>query len=1208
MLKPRSLILFLICASTVAARAESELVTLGDYRAHRTRILARYRDQAQPQLSAPVLQSLKLKPIREYSLVPGLVLLDSAPPDPGAVTKLEVQSDEAQLLRRISLLRASGLFAYVEPDYAVTNLLTPADTAFTDGTLWALRNVGQNGGIPGADIDAVRAWDITTGGTNVIVAVIDTGIRYTHKDLEKQMWRNLQEVPGNGVDDDGNGFVDDYYGINALLDNGNPIDDDGHGTHVAGTIGAAANDNNPHVGVAWSLQLMACKFIRSGNQGGFGLSSDAIQSINYAVAKGAKILNNSWGGGPFVQAEQDAITAARGRGVLFVAAAGNDGTDNDGIPHYPASYRVDNVIAVAAIDRFDRLGDFSNYGKTSVHLGAPGVDIFSTVASTDTSYATFDGTSMAAPHVSGVAALILARFPGATLAELRERILRGTVPIPALRDTTRTGGRLNAFNALNASADGVLELTIDPPSGSAVLGGASIPVFVTVNDLFAVTNATVNGTLVGPTNTTNIVFRNNGQTPDVVTNDEIYSAMVPIPAGATSVTLTVTVTAPGKSNATSVVIWSVSPPPPNDYFTNAAKIPADGAFGDHLALGTNKFATLEFGEPRHAGVGTVAASIWWNWSPAVSGRAIVDTAGSTFDTVLAVYRGNTMASLTPVASVDDVAGKTQGFVMIDVTAGVTYRIAIAGATTNEFGTVRLRVEPNGQPDTNAPSVRITAPISGQTLVTNRISVSGTALDPKPNASGVSEVFVQVNSELARKAIGTTNWSTIVLLQEGFNAIKVFAVDFAGNTSPPDQISVNFTPQIPLNDIFNNSILIQTNGTTQVSSATATKEFGEPNHGGNEGGKSVWWSFRAPSDGVLFLSTSNSTFDTLLGLYTGDRVNALQTVASNDDAVESVKFSKLTQAVRSNQLYRIAVDGYAASSGQIVLETTFTPSQVYSLILNSGLGGSVRPASGLFPSNATVVLVAQPTNNYDFVGFEGSASSIDNPFMLVVRSNMTITARFRARTFSDDFESGGLSGLPFTSPGDVPWQVQNEIVSLGQFAARSGEIGNNQSSSLQLSSNFRAGPASFDFKVSSEPAWDKLEFLLNGTVLESWSGEVGWLTYEFSVPAGANTLVWRYSKDVNGSGGLDAAFIDNLNLPIFVATNASSRAVLSLRRLFDGTFQLRAVGQPNQQYVVQVSTNLLRWDALSTNIAVNGSFQFVDPVNTSRARFYRVIIP
>ena len=199
------------------------------------------------------------------------------------------------------------------------------------------------------------------------------------------MWQTLQlfglpflsvtagEIPGNGIDDDGDGYVDNVFGINTITGSGDPMDDAGHGTHVAGTIGAAANDINGHVGVAWNVKLMACKFLPGANGGRNG---DVIKCIDFAVSKGARILNNSWGGGGPSQALFDAIARARDRGVLFVAAAGNGGEDgvadnNDAAPHYPSSYAVDNIISVAALDRRDQLTSFSNYGLSSVHLGAP---------------------------------------------------------------------------------------------------------------------------------------------------------------------------------------------------------------------------------------------------------------------------------------------------------------------------------------------------------------------------------------------------------------------------------------------------------------------------------------------------------------------------------------------------------------------------------------------------------------------------------------------------------------------------------------------------------------------------------------------------------------------------------------------------------------------------------------------------------------------
>src|SRR5207244_1774669 len=195
-------------------------------------------------------------------------------------------------------------------------------------------------------------------------------------------------------------------------------------------------------------------------------TDDAIKCIDFAVLKGAKILNNSWGGGPFEPALFDSIAGAQKKGVLFVAAAGNSANNNDAFPAYPSSYRLQNIISVAAIDRADQFAFFSNYGKTNVHIGAPGVQIFSSIARSDSAYEFFQGTSMAAPHVSGVAALVLAKFTNASLPEVRNRILQTAVKTPALRNRVATDGRVSAYRALTALPDGIMEITVYPPPGN----------------------------------------------------------------------------------------------------------------------------------------------------------------------------------------------------------------------------------------------------------------------------------------------------------------------------------------------------------------------------------------------------------------------------------------------------------------------------------------------------------------------------------------------------------------------------------------------------------------------------------------------------------------------------------------------------------------------------------------------------------------------
>ncbi len=355
----------------------------------------------------------------------------------------------------VALYRGSGLLAYAEPDYIVHALAEPNDFHYLNLDLWHLKNAGQYGGTPGADIHATAAWDTQTDASNIIVAVVDTGIRYTHEDLAANMWTNPGEtgLDGNGLakstnlqDDDGDGFVDDVHGINAILGTGDPNDDYGHGTHVAGIIGAVGNNGVGVAGVAWRVQLMACKFIdASGN----GSVSDAITCLDYARAHGAKIVNASWGSYSFTSsALRDAINLLRDAGIIFVAAAGNDANDNDGNSLYPASYEYDNIIAVAATDRTDALAAFSNYGGTTVQLAAPGSPVFSCWNGSDSDYRNFDGTSMAAPMVAGACALLEARYPGESTHQIMNRIFSTVDALPAMAGKTVTGGRLNVARAL----------------------------------------------------------------------------------------------------------------------------------------------------------------------------------------------------------------------------------------------------------------------------------------------------------------------------------------------------------------------------------------------------------------------------------------------------------------------------------------------------------------------------------------------------------------------------------------------------------------------------------------------------------------------------------------------------------------------------------------------------------------------------------------
>jgi subtilisin family serine protease len=350
----------------------------------------------------------------------------------------------------------SGNYEFVEPDYRVQAATVPNDPEFVNGRLWALQNTGMVGGTPGADISAPAAWSLIHSASNIVVAVVDSGVRVTHVDLADNIWANPGEIAGNGKDDDHNGIVDDVHGLNAIDDSGNIGDDSGHGTHIAGTIGAVGNNGTGTVGVAWKVQLMICQFL---NSEGDGYVSDAVQCLDYARTKGAKIVNASWYVTESSQALRAALESLRSQGVLVIAAAGNGGKDIDASPVYPPAFGLDNVITVAASTRTDALAGFSNYGSNTVQLAAPGTDIYGPWRGGDNLYAYFNGTSMAAPYVSGAAALLRARFPSEGYLQIRKRLLDSVDLKASLSGKCATGGRLNLHRAMGPAANAAFSMS-----------------------------------------------------------------------------------------------------------------------------------------------------------------------------------------------------------------------------------------------------------------------------------------------------------------------------------------------------------------------------------------------------------------------------------------------------------------------------------------------------------------------------------------------------------------------------------------------------------------------------------------------------------------------------------------------------------------------------------------------------------------------------
>lgn len=730
------------------------------------------------------------------------------------------------------------LLAFAENDF-IQRILTvrPNDPLFTDGSLWHYENTGQRAandatdpgvfGTADADADLPEAWAIRSDASDVIVAVIDTGIFYTHEDLQANMWLNAAEANGlPGVDDDHNGVIDDVHGLNAITDLGDPLDDNRHGTHVAGIIGASANNTHGGVGVAWNVQLLAAKFAAAD---GTGATSDALQAIDYAVRMGADVINLSYGSPFFSEAALETLLAASNAGTLIVCAAGNFGWDVDEAAVYPAGYFVENLVSVAATDRRDQLAEFSNRSQGLVHIAAPGVSIFSSVIDPNAPYKAENGTSMAAPMLSGTLALLRAEFPEDAPAALVNRILNGSDIITSLHSATLTGGRLNVAKALapnpaNArpfNDDFADRKVLNKPLSFVRLQNANAstePAEPIVNPTFpnslwlSYTPASA-GRVTMDLRGSSVplhVSAFTGDALDALVSIPVTNPEGPLPEFPCLQGVTYQIALSTRPQDQGLLVASIAGPPINNDLKDATLLEGLSAFGS----GTLQNATIEPSEPLHAGV-NAAASVWWKWiAPAstrvaLSTRGLSNNAATDTDTLLAVYNAAlpapSVAQLRPVAANDDEPGFPTSRLTFDAIQGQSYFFAVA-------------------------------------------------------AKG-----------------------------------------------PEGPVSIRLM-QPPANDDFTNAVPLQSSLPLSVSGSTlnASREAGEPNHHGLQGGFSVWYRFTPSADARLQIDTVGSLADTVLAVYTGNAVDALSRVTSDNDSGPANAARVIFDAQR-NTTYFIAID-------------------------------------------------------------------------------------------------------------------------------------------------------------------------------------------------------------------------------------------------------------------------------------------------------------
>jgi subtilisin family serine protease len=753
----------------------------------------------------------------------GGIRLDKIPSVPG-LESISTQIDPKVAADQISRM---PWVEYAEPDYTVHASVIPNDPSF--GSLWGMNNTGQSGGVPNADIDAPEAWDIFTGSSNTVVAVIDTGIQRTHPDLAANMWTNPNEIAGNGIDDDNNGRIDDTNGWDFVNGDNDPMDDNGHGTHCAGTIGGVGNNGAGVAGVNWNVKLVALKFLSSG---GSGSTSNAVLAVDYCRRTGIKISNNSWGGGGFSQSLYDAINNASSIGHIFVAAAGNNGSNNDSAAFYPANYNLNNLIAVASIDRYGNRSSFSNYGATTVDLGAPGSSIVSTVP-TD-GYATYSGTSMATPHVTGAIALLWGFKPNWTWQQVKDGILSTVRPSTAMNGITVTGGVLNVRNALVAASAGQNTApTVNisaPANNSIVTQGASVTFTGSADDT---QDGNISGNLVWSTNanggsqigtgasfsTTSLPLGAQTITARVTDSGGLTgSTSINVTVQAPNTAPTVNITAPsnnatvtaGRSitftgsasdtqdgNLTSSIVWSSN---------IDGNIGTGGSFSkSNLTIGTHTITASVTDSGGLPGSASITLNVVANAGPTVTINS--PTNGSTVNQGASVSfsgsandpeDGNVNASLVWSSSRDGQIGTGASFSTNSLSVGVHTITAQATDTLGKTGSASISLEVVVPPNT-PPTVQITAPGNGSTFTEGAvISFTGNASDSQDGNVTASLVWT---SNLDGQ-IGTGGSFSLSTLSVGTHTITAVATD-SGNLTGNASITVTInqapaTPAAPTN--------------------------------------------------------------------------------------------------------------------------------------------------------------------------------------------------------------------------------------------------------------------------------------------------------------------------------------------------------------------------------------------------------------------------
>ena len=962
----------------------------------------------------------------------------------------------------------SSLVRYAEPDYIVRTFQTFPDDALFD-QLWGMNNTGQSGGNTDSDIDAPEGWAIRNDAATVIVAVIDTGVRYTHEDLAGNMWINPGETSGNGVDDDSNGYVDDVFGFNAINGSGNPIDNNEHGTHVAGTIGAVGNNGVGVAGVAWDVQLMALKFLSAGGSGSVG---NAIECIDYGIAMGAHIMNNSWGGGGFSQALINTIEDARQAGILFVAAAGNDSSDLETNPTYPAAYSHDNLISVASMTRNESLSSFSNFGEVAADIAAPGSSILSCDFIADSAYQQLSGTSMATPHISGLLAVLKAEFPSEDYLTLINRLYGGGDTLSVYEGRMRTGRRANLHRALLVNP--VLEYpSITAPLGDQVVAeGQSVTLSVTASGAAPLAYEwSKDGQAIGGADESTLEVSNVSGA-----DDGLYRVAVANAAGETTSTgrleVSVANAALGDAVDAPSLFWVTSGDA--DWLVDTGESFTGEESAASGLLTHNERSRLSASV---TGPGTV--SFYWKVS-----------SEKNWDFLRFFIGGQLQVSISGEV---DWEMRTLEVPPGSQTLEWTYTKDTSVSIGDDKGWVdSVLFAFNGV----APPSIISQPMDIAVLTGTQTSFSVTA-------AGTEPLTYEWRKDGLALQIPSADSDTLVLQSASADDSGEYTVvvsNEAGEvTSAPATLTVDTVVRPPFITVPPQSLTVDAG-----DDVTFTVQ---------SGGTSPF-QYQWQKDGVDISGATDATLSL-----------SSVTIADADDYTVTVSNSA------GNDLSQAAT--LTVFDATLAPNITKHPSSHFAFSGEDVTFGVEATGEGILayqwrkdgidltdPSAQTVTLSVVGVD----LGDNGNYSvEVSNEFGVVMSDPATLTVLLADASLGEGADNAELT---WGTSGDASWSNQTGFTYDGVDALQSGDVDNGESTELVTIVD---GPGflSFWWSVSSELNWDFLRFSIDEALTDEISGLVDWAEIRIPIPDGAHTLKWVYEKDPIFSVGADAGWVDQV---------------------------------------------------------------------------------